>query len=101
MRSFTVVLSPDQELGGFSVTVPALPGAVSAGQTRDEALANIKESMEGWLEAAIESGWDAQPETPELILADIAFTFSWRQEEGWPLLVETAQVCVDVPVPAR
>ena len=105
MRTYTVVLSPDHEQGGYSVSVPALPGAlpgaVSDGRTRDEALSNIKESMEGWLEVAIESGRDAQAETPELILADIAFTFSWRQEEGWPLLVETAQVCVDVPVPAR
>ena len=101
MRTYTVVLSPDHEQGGYLVSVPALPGAVSDGRTRDEALSNIKESMEGWLGVAIESGWDAQAETPELILADIAFTFSWRQEEGWPLLVETAQVCVDVPVPAR
>ncbi|MGI8927562.1 MAG: hypothetical protein ACR2HN_13085 [Tepidiformaceae bacterium] len=45
-------------------------------------------------------GYDGLEETPELILADIAFIFDWRKEEGWPLLVETAELCVSVPVPA-
>lgn len=42
------VVHPDEE-GGFWVEVPALPGCVSEGETREEALANIREAAEGWL----------------------------------------------------
>ncbi len=98
MRTYTVVLSPDQESGRYSVSVPALPGAISQGETRELALANIREAMEGWLEIAFEEGYDGLLETPELILQDVAFIFGWRTEEGWPLLVETALVSVSVPV---
>jgi len=37
-----VVLHPDPE-GGFTVTVPSLPGCISEGDTVEEALKNIKE----------------------------------------------------------
>lgn len=35
--------------GGYVVTVPALPGCVSQGDTLDEALANIREAIEGYI----------------------------------------------------
>lgn len=38
------------EDSGFIVHIPALPGCRSQGETRDEALANIREAAEGWLE---------------------------------------------------
>jgi len=44
-----VVLEPDSE-GGFTVTVPALPGCISEGNTREEALRNIREAIELYLE---------------------------------------------------
>lgn len=44
-----VSLEPSDE-GGFTVTVPALPGCISEGDTRDEALANIREAIELYLE---------------------------------------------------
>lgn len=44
-----VVLEPSDE-GGFTVTVPALPGCISEGDTRDEALQNIREAIELYLE---------------------------------------------------
>ncbi len=44
-----VVLEPSDE-GGFTAIVPALPGCVSEGDTREEALANIKEAIELYLE---------------------------------------------------
>jgi len=92
MKSYTVVLSPDPNMGGYSVSVPAMPGAVSQGDSRDEALANIRESMEGWLEVAHERGFDALDETPELVAAEIGVVLGFRAEEGWDLLVETALV---------
>ena len=46
---FRVVLEPSDE-GGFTATVPALPGCVSEGDSRDEALANIQEAIQLYLE---------------------------------------------------
>ncbi|MDP9187909.1 MAG: type II toxin-antitoxin system HicB family antitoxin, partial [Actinomycetota bacterium] len=47
---FEVVLQPEEE-GGFSVFVPRLPGCVSQGETKEEALAMIKEAIAGYLES--------------------------------------------------
>ncbi|MGE3305250.1 MAG: type II toxin-antitoxin system HicB family antitoxin [Rhizobiaceae bacterium] len=44
-----VVLEPSAE-GGFTAYVPSLPGCVSEGDTRDEALQNIREAVELYLE---------------------------------------------------
>jgi len=46
-----VVLHPEEE-GGYSVEVPALPGCFSEGETLEEALVNIKEAAECWLDGA-------------------------------------------------
>jgi predicted RNase H-like HicB family nuclease len=46
---YTVVLE-SQEGGGFTVQCVEIPGAISQGETRDEALANIKEAIELVLE---------------------------------------------------
>ncbi len=44
-----VVLQPSVE-GGFSVYVPALPGCISEGDSREEALSNIREAIKLYLE---------------------------------------------------
>lgn len=44
-----VVLEPSDE-GGFTASVPSLPGCVSEGDTREEALRNIREAIELYLE---------------------------------------------------
>ncbi len=44
-----VVLEPQEE-GGYTVYVPSLPGCISQGETHDEALDNIKEAIELYLE---------------------------------------------------
>ena len=46
---FEVFLEPAEE-GGFVVTVPALPGCISEGDTREEALESIRDAIEGYLE---------------------------------------------------
>jgi len=45
----TVMLEPSEE-GGFTVLFPALPGCISEGSTREEALKNIQEAIELYLE---------------------------------------------------
>jgi len=44
-----VVLEPSEE-GGFTVYIPSLPGCISEGNTKEEALENIKEAIELYLE---------------------------------------------------
>jgi predicted RNase H-like HicB family nuclease len=46
---YTVVLEPQEE-GGFTVQCVELPGAISQGETKEEALINIKEAIELILE---------------------------------------------------
>jgi predicted RNase H-like HicB family nuclease len=41
---YTVILEPQDE-GGFTVRCLELPGAISQGETKEEALANIKEAI--------------------------------------------------------
>jgi predicted RNase H-like HicB family nuclease len=38
------------EEGGYTVTVPSLPGCISEGDTKEEAIKNIKEAIELYLE---------------------------------------------------
>ncbi len=47
--AFQVVLEPS-EGGGYTVLVPELPGCISEGDTVDEALENIREAIELYLE---------------------------------------------------
>ncbi|RUR83346.1 type II toxin-antitoxin system HicB family antitoxin [Chlorogloeopsis fritschii PCC 9212] len=44
-----VVLEPSDE-GGYTIYVPSLPGCISEGETIEEALENIKEAIELYLE---------------------------------------------------
>jgi predicted RNase H-like HicB family nuclease len=46
---YTVILEKEEE-GGYSAQCLELPGAISQGETRDEALRNIKEAIEAVLE---------------------------------------------------
>lgn len=48
-REYQVVFQEETE-GGFSVWVPDLPGCASQGETLEEALENIKEAIELYLE---------------------------------------------------
>ncbi|MBI3308867.1 MAG: type II toxin-antitoxin system HicB family antitoxin [Candidatus Melainabacteria bacterium] len=44
-----IVLEKSDE-GGFTVTVPSLPGCISEGNTEEEALSNIQEAIELYLD---------------------------------------------------
>jgi predicted RNase H-like HicB family nuclease len=63
-----VVLERSEE-SGYTVYVPSLPGCISEGETREEALANIREAIELYLEP-VEDDWlledDAQVQEVEL-----------------------------------
>ena len=46
---YTVVLEQESD-GGYVVSVPAMPGCVSQGDTRGEALTNIRDAIELYIE---------------------------------------------------
>lgn len=68
------VLVQSESVGGFSASVPALPGCHSQGETLEETLSNIREAAELWLEVtaeanqgrAVSDGADAQLQEIEL-----------------------------------
>ncbi len=66
---FTVILEPQEE-GSFTVTVPALPGCISEGETREEALHNIKEAIELYIEVLKEDGKPIPQDVGEEVLLD-------------------------------
>jgi antitoxin HicB len=74
MRQYTVILNPEPEDGGYTVRVPALPGCNTQGDTREEALANAQEAIEGYLESLKELGRPIpeEQERPEAVVIDVA-----------------------------
>ena len=65
--NYKVVLEAQEE-GGFTVYVPSLPGCVSQGESETEALANIKEAIEVYLESLAARGL-TPPEVKEYEVA--------------------------------
>jgi len=52
---YTVILEREAD-GGYVATVPILPGCVSQGDTRDEAMTNIREAADLYVEDCIAAG---------------------------------------------
>ena len=52
---YTVILQQESD-GGFVAIVPALPGCVTQGDTRSEALANVREAVAVYLEDCVDAG---------------------------------------------
>jgi predicted RNase H-like HicB family nuclease len=50
--TLTAIVCPEPEAGGYSASIPALPGCHTQGETLDEVRANLREAAEGWLAVA-------------------------------------------------
>ncbi|MEA1831135.1 type II toxin-antitoxin system HicB family antitoxin [Methylobacterium durans] len=52
--AYPVVITPlaEDDGGGFAATVPDLPGCMSDGETPEEALHNVLDAIECWIERA-------------------------------------------------
>jgi predicted RNase H-like HicB family nuclease len=61
--TYKVRLKKEPE-GGFTVTVPALPGCVTYGENEDQALTMAKEAIEGYIAVLKENG-DSIPDDTE------------------------------------
>lgn len=60
-----VILEPSED-GGYTVHVPSLPGCISEGDTRDAALANIREAIQLYLEPVEDDMTIAEGEVVEI-----------------------------------
>ena len=64
---YRVLIEPDED-GVFVAEVPALPGCVSQGNTRTEAIANIKEAIAAYLESLQKHGEPVPPPVSEEVV---------------------------------
>ena len=60
---YTIILEPQEE-GGYTVTVPALQGCISEGDTREEAIKNIKDAIALYIKDLRESGEEIPSDIP-------------------------------------
>jgi predicted RNase H-like HicB family nuclease len=65
-----VIIYPGED-GWWVVECPSLPGCVSQGKTREEAIANIKEAIEGYVATLQEDGLSVPPEKFEALLVAV------------------------------
>jgi len=66
---FIAVFEKNED-GGYTVTVPSLPGCISKGDTFDEALKNIKEAITLYLEV-MKKDKEKIKEEEEIIFAPV------------------------------
>ena len=71
VRRYKVVLEFDREAGAWVTYVPALDNISTFGDSRDEALSNTRELIEGYIEAAGKEGMEIPAATSETELVDV------------------------------
>jgi predicted RNase H-like HicB family nuclease len=87
----TVILDPEDN-GWYSVYCPTIPGCVSQGESREDAIENIKEAMLLCMEMRDADRFPPPHETPEVIAREIQESLEFRAEEGRPMTIETREV---------
>ena len=72
--TYTIILEPDPEEGGYTVTVPALPGCVTQGETIEEAIVMAKDAIRLYIETLIAEGQPVplEHEHPQAIIINVA-----------------------------
>ena len=69
-RRFKVILETNEE-GGYTVTIPALPGCITEGDTIQEALDNASEAIVGYLEALKIQGRSLPEKDPQIFFGEV------------------------------
>ena len=69
MAKYTIILEPNYPEKGYTVRVPALPGCISYGRTKEEAMARAKEAIQGFIEG-LEKAGEQVPEEVEPVEMD-------------------------------
>jgi predicted RNase H-like HicB family nuclease len=65
-----VVMYPGED-GYWVVECPSLPGCISQGKTREDAVNNIKEAIEAYISALVDDGIEVPIEKFETILVAV------------------------------
>ena len=68
---YLVYLEPAED-GGYIATCPALPGCVTQGETREEALAMIKDAIEGYIASLKKHGEPVPAGVGEAVEVEVA-----------------------------
>jgi antitoxin HicB len=72
---YPVLLIPDPPDNTWYAKIPLLPGCMSDGETVEEALKNLSEAKQMWLEVALEDGMSISEPQPEKTLS-LTLTYS-------------------------
>lgn len=68
---YTVIFEPAEE-GGYVVSVPALPGCLTEGDTFEEAVDMIKDAMKGYLAVLKKEGLEIPQETEDIVVTKVS-----------------------------
>ena len=79
---YTILLDPDVEDGGFTVTVPTLPGIVTQGDSFEQALDRAREAMQAHVAGLRACGDDVPIEDAPPLLATIEVDIDATAELG-------------------
>ncbi len=71
---YTIILEPDPDEEGYTVTVPALPGCVTQGETIEEAIVMAKDAIRLFIETLMAEGQPVPQELehPQAIIINVA-----------------------------
>ncbi len=72
--AYTVLLDPDPETGTYTVTVPALPGVVTQGDSIEDAIAQAKDAIQVHIEGLLADGEPIpeERERPQMVTVRVA-----------------------------
>lgn len=68
---YTAIFEPAEE-GGYVVSVPALPGCVTEGDTFEQAVYMIKDAMKGYLAVLKKEGLEIPKETEDVVVTKVS-----------------------------
>ena len=73
-HQYTSILHPEPEEGGYTVTVPALEGCVTQGETLEEAIALARDAIQLYIETLKAAGLPVpeEQEHPQALTIDVA-----------------------------
>ncbi len=74
VRQYIAVFEPDPSAGGYTVTIPALPGCISEGDTFEEALKNITEAAGLYLEVMTNRKGQIEEQGDGVVVAPVRVT---------------------------
>jgi predicted RNase H-like HicB family nuclease len=72
MREYTIILDPDSKGRGFTVTVPALPGCITQGRTREQAVDRAREAILLHIESLLADGESIPDDLPDVEILKVA-----------------------------